>query len=551
MTAGHLAWRDLQLLAQRAFPASAGREQACRRRTREPVESLDTLVHTPGRIRTWPGAPDRRRAVAPRRRGRARARPLPPARASRRRRLRRGVARARRAAAPRGRGQADPAGGRGPIDGERASREALASARLAHPAIVALYEACAERGRLLPDLRAGRTGDTLAQLIAAGALADEEVLEIGVALADALAHAHARGVIHRDVKPQNVLVPDHPRRAPTPSASARPSSPTSAARASPARTRSRAPATCSARSPTWRPSRARGARPASRPTSTRWRSSSTRRFAASTRCAARRRPPPRGASAVRSPPLERRRGGSAPCSSPARSTARCALRPTQRGTLEELRLALEEALAARAARARRRVASRPPRGSPTAPRAEPAPRRSHAQRAVTRPCRAADREPRRDAAEQRLSTSTAEAARRRRRLALPRGGCGWACALAADRLAGRATGRPGVALLLLAAPLRCVARCRAGRGAGLADRPRSRRCSAWSAWPAPSPRSPARRARWRERAALARARLLVADARRAAAGAAPVAGRARGHARAGGLGGLAEQRRQRTWSARC
>ncbi len=101
-------------------------------------------------------------------------------------------------------------------DDARPSREALAGARLAHPAIVALYEACAEDDAfyLISELVDGRT---LAQLIAAGSLTDEHVLEIGVALSEALAHAHARGVIHRDVKPQNVLVPDRPAAArPTP-----------------------------------------------------------------------------------------------------------------------------------------------------------------------------------------------------------------------------------------------------------------------------------------------------------------------------------------------
>jgi serine/threonine protein kinase len=98
------------------------------------------------------------------------------------------------------------AAGEGQIDGERASREALATARLSHPAIVALYEACPQDGAfyLISELV---DGDTLAQLIELDELADEEILEIGSALASALAHAHARGVIHRDIKPQNVLVP--------------------------------------------------------------------------------------------------------------------------------------------------------------------------------------------------------------------------------------------------------------------------------------------------------------------------------------------------------
>lgn len=109
-------------------------------------------------------------------------------------------------------------------DGDRATREALASARLAHPAIVALYEACAQEDAfyLISELV---DGETLGQLIAEQALADEQVLEIGVALCSALAHAHARGVIHRDVKPQNVLVPhesaSHERSAQEPRAAAK------------------------------------------------------------------------------------------------------------------------------------------------------------------------------------------------------------------------------------------------------------------------------------------------------------------------------------------
>jgi hypothetical protein len=99
-----------------------------------------------------------------------------------------------------------PAGGPAP---ERAQREARAIARLDHDAIVALFDAGEEDGcrYLVSELVEGRT---LAQLEAAGELSDRDVLRIGLALADALAHAHERGVIHRDVKPQNVIVPDAP-----------------------------------------------------------------------------------------------------------------------------------------------------------------------------------------------------------------------------------------------------------------------------------------------------------------------------------------------------
>jgi eukaryotic-like serine/threonine-protein kinase len=88
---------------------------------------------------------------------------------------------------------------------DRVLREAQAAARLNHPGIVTLYEMGEEDGNalLVTELV---DGDTLAQLNRAGALSDRELGEIGADLCEALDHAHARSVVHRDIKPQNVLV---------------------------------------------------------------------------------------------------------------------------------------------------------------------------------------------------------------------------------------------------------------------------------------------------------------------------------------------------------
>jgi eukaryotic-like serine/threonine-protein kinase len=87
----------------------------------------------------------------------------------------------------------------------RTEREALAAARLNHPGIVALYEFGYddEEIYLVSELVEGAS---LAQLMADGAVSDRDVAKIGLALCEALSHAHARGVIHRDVKPANVMV---------------------------------------------------------------------------------------------------------------------------------------------------------------------------------------------------------------------------------------------------------------------------------------------------------------------------------------------------------
>jgi tRNA A-37 threonylcarbamoyl transferase component Bud32 len=85
-------------------------------------------------------------------------------------------------------------------------REARSAARLKHPAIVSTYETgqTAEGvGYLVCEYI---DGVTLEERLAKGALDSREAAEIAAELADALQYAHEHGVIHRDVKPSNIIV---------------------------------------------------------------------------------------------------------------------------------------------------------------------------------------------------------------------------------------------------------------------------------------------------------------------------------------------------------
>jgi len=88
---------------------------------------------------------------------------------------------------------------------ERVMREAHAAARLNHPGIVTLYELGSHQGctYLVSELV---EGPNLREMAAAGGLSDRDLADIGAELCTALDHAHESGVVHRDIKPDNVLV---------------------------------------------------------------------------------------------------------------------------------------------------------------------------------------------------------------------------------------------------------------------------------------------------------------------------------------------------------
>jgi serine/threonine protein kinase len=92
---------------------------------------------------------------------------------------------------------------------ERFRREALNAAALNHPGIVQVYDrGRTEDGAFYIAMEYVPGGTLKERMKAEGSLAPREAADMTLRVADALAVAHDRGIVHRDVKPQNVLLAD-------------------------------------------------------------------------------------------------------------------------------------------------------------------------------------------------------------------------------------------------------------------------------------------------------------------------------------------------------
>jgi len=96
-----------------------------------------------------------------------------------------------------------------PTFAERFRREAQVIARLEHPHIIPIYAYGIDQGMPWMSMRLLSGGSLSSRLKSGGRLPQTRSLEILRGVASALDYAHAAGVIHRDVKPQNILIDEH------------------------------------------------------------------------------------------------------------------------------------------------------------------------------------------------------------------------------------------------------------------------------------------------------------------------------------------------------
>jgi hypothetical protein len=99
----------------------------------------------------------------------------------------------------------EPGGATPPRGEARLHREALAMAKLAHPNVVTVFEIGSVDDRMYVAMEYVR-GETLRGWLASGTRTWRQILELLVQAGGGLAAAHAAGLVHRDFKPENVLV---------------------------------------------------------------------------------------------------------------------------------------------------------------------------------------------------------------------------------------------------------------------------------------------------------------------------------------------------------